>query len=392
MEKKRTYGFFQKNSKFIIFLALFLIFLIVSGFTVIQGKWDLPFVRIAPAAPPNSIGSGNGIENGVPAWLTIYFTNPDPPDTIGKGIDLYVQMAMDNAKTSIDVASFDLNLPNVINALVKASIRGVKVRVVYDGTNGSLDYFGTSNDNKAFDTIQTLKSANILLADGGRSNGLMHNKMVIVDGKILFTGSWNLSYNDTYRNNNNLLQITDPKIIINYETKFNEMFIDKRFGNRAQVKIPYPSLNIDGTLVENYMAPEDNPMAKLVKLVQGARKTIHFMAYTFTSEDLENAMIARSKAGVRVEGIIENRNAYQGSLMDLYNARVEVRTDGNKYNMHHKVIIIDGETVITGSFNFTKAANTINDENILIFHHPEIAALFEQEYQRIFNQSEKPLK
>jgi phosphatidylserine/phosphatidylglycerophosphate/cardiolipin synthase-like enzyme len=315
--------------------------------------------------------------------LTVYFTNPNPPDNLGSGMDQNVLPAIAAATKTIDVTSFDLNLPDVVNALVAASKRGVIVRVVYDGVNGSLDLENAATNNTLFDAVKKLKAARVSLVDGGRSNGLMHDKMIIIDSQILFMGSWNLSYNDTYRNNNNLLKITNAELIANYQAKFDELFLDKRFGAQAAVKVPYPSLTIDGVVVENYFSPEDEVMAQLINYVKRAKKSVHFMIFTYTSADLANTMIARSRLGLDVQGVIENRGASNGALQPLYCARMNVKVDGNKYTMHHKVIIIDRQTVITGSFNFTKAADTVNDDNVLVIHSPAVADLYEQEYQRI---------
>jgi len=342
-----------------------------------------PVSTSAPTNPAPTALAASPSSPSLPAWLTVYFTDPNPPDNLGHGIDQYVQPVIDSAVKTIDVTSFDLNLPSLINALASASQRGVKVRVVYDGTNGSLDVNNAATGNKPFDTLKVLKAAKVGLVDGGRSNGLMHDKMIIVDSKVLFMGSWNLSYNDTYRNNNNLLKITDPTLIANYQAKFNELFVDKHFGTHAKVKALTPSMTIDGVQVENYFSPPDGVMDKLVQYVQGAKKSVHYMIFTFTDENLAAAMIARAKAGVDVQGVIENRGASQGALVNLFCAKLPVKTDGNKYTMHHKVIIIDGETVITGSFNFTKSADTANDDNVLIIHSPAVAALYEQEYQRV---------
>jgi phosphatidylserine/phosphatidylglycerophosphate/cardiolipin synthase-like enzyme len=234
-----------------------------------------------------------------------------------------------------------------------------------------------------FNAITTLKKAGVGLVDGGRSNGLMHDKMIIIDSQTLFMGSWNLSYNDTYRNNNNLLKITDPALIANYQAKFNELFVDKRFGTHAEVKALKSSLTIDGMQVENYFSPPDGVMDKLVTYVQGAKKSVHFIIFTYTDADLSAAMIAQFKAGLDIQGVIENRGASQGAEPALFCAKVPVKTDGNKYTMHHKVIIIDGQTVITGSFNFTVSADTANDDNLLVLHSPAVAALYEAEYQRV---------
>jgi phosphatidylserine/phosphatidylglycerophosphate/cardiolipin synthase-like enzyme len=336
---------------------------------------------VQPTAAP---ASGNPASPEVfPAWLTVYFSNPNPPDNLGQGIDQNVLPLIQGATQTIDVATFDLNLPDVINALADAGKRGVRVRVVYDGTNGSLDLNNPATNNQPFDSLKILKAGKVKVVDGGRTSGLMHDKIIIIDGKVLFIGSWNLSYNDTYRNNNNLLKITNERLIANYQAKFNEMFTKKLFGAQSERKIPYPSISIDGVRVENYMAPKDGVMQRVVSIVASAEKSIHFMAFTYTHETMANAMIDRYKAGLDVQGVIETRGASQGSLVPLFCAGLPVKEDGNPYTMHHKVIIVDSNTVITGSFNFTGAADTANDDNVLIIHSPAVAALYEQEYQRI---------
>ena len=68
----------------------------------------------------------------------------------------------------------------------------------------------------------------------------------------------------------------------------------------------------------------------------------------------------------------------------LTGAGVEVRQDGNSFTMHNKVIVVDGQIVVTGSYNFTKAAEESNDENVLIIHNPEIAAAYTTEWREVW--------
>ncbi|MBA3823704.1 MAG: DUF1669 domain-containing protein [Ktedonobacterales bacterium] len=329
---------------------------------------------------------------GDPAWLKVYFTNPNPPDQQSNGIDRYVVPKLNGAKKSIDLTSFDLNLPSVVNALVAAKGRGVVVRVVTDETNGSqtLQATATNGLKSDFNALTVLGAAKIPVVDGGRSNGLMHDKLIIIDGTTLFMGSWNMSYNDTFRNNNNLLEITDGTLIKNYAGKFTELFVDKHFGTKAKVGAATTTLNPAGVAVQNYFSPSDRVIAKLVAQVNGAKKSIKFMAFTYTQADLGNAMIAREKAGVTVQGVIENRGASQGALPALFCAKVAVETDGNKYTMHHKVIIIDDHLVITGSFNFTQTADQANDDNVLIIDNAAVAQQYEAEFTRIYGAGVKP--
>jgi phosphatidylserine/phosphatidylglycerophosphate/cardiolipin synthase-like enzyme len=336
--------------------------------------------------------AGNGgqttVPAGMPSWMTVYFTNVDSPDQTNNGIDRYVTPVLKDAKKTIDVTSFDLNLPSVVNALVDAKKRGVAVRVVTDETNGTQTLKASdSPSGQQEDTLKVFADAKIPVVDGGRSNGLMHNKIMLVDGATLFMGSWNMSYNDTFRNNNNLLKITDKTLIANYQAKFNELFVDKRFGTKAKVGAQTPQTTIDGTPVANYFSPVDKVIDKLVAQVNGAQHSIKFMAFTYTQKDLANAMIAREKAGVQVQGVIENRGASQGSAPALYCGKVSTKLDGNKYTMHHKVMIIDDKTVITGSFNFTQTANDANDDNVLIIQSPAVATLYEQEFAKVYGEA-----
>jgi phosphatidylserine/phosphatidylglycerophosphate/cardiolipin synthase-like enzyme len=257
------------------------------------------------------------------------------------------------------------------------------VRVVYDGVNGNQLLEASKATGKEFNAVLTMKSAGIPLVNAGRNSGLMHNKFILIDGQILFTGSWNMSYNDTFRNNNNLLEITDPTLIANYQAKFDDLYLKKHFGARSRVGALVPEVSIGGVKVDNYFSPTDPVMKKLLALVNGATKSIHFMAYTFTDQDLAKALIARYQQGLDVQGVIESRSVIQSSLPDLFCAGVPVKEDGNAYNMHHKVLIIDDHIVVTGSFNFTESADSINDENVLVIDSPQVAQQYLAEFDRV---------
>lgn len=366
----------------LIIVVLLVLYNFISGGSNGTATPTAPIIhtQAAVTAVPQENG-GPSIDNG---WLKVYFTNPNPPDQVGQGIDNNVVPVVEKAQKTIDVTSFDLNLPSFVNAVIAAEKRGVQVRIVYDGKNGSQVLEASrSPTGQDFNAVNMLKDAGVQLVDGGRSNGLMHDKIIIIDSKVLFMGSWNMSYNDTYRNNNNLLEITDPTLIANYQAKFNELFVNKAFGTHAKIGAQTQQLTIGGTKVLNYFSPVDNVMDKLVGLVNGAQKSVRFMIFTYTDDDLANAMIARYKAGVDVAGVIENRGASQGALVPLVCAKVPVKVDGNKYTMHHKVIIIDNSIVVTGSFNFTKSADTANDDNVLVIYDPAVAQQYLDEFNRV---------
>lgn len=190
----------------------------------------------------------------LPAWLQVYFSDPNPPDDLENGLDQQVLLPLiESAQTSIEIASFDFNLPSLLDALVRAKQRGVDVRVIVDTASGETKLDAKrSPTGEELDAVRVLTRARIKVVDGGRSNGLMHNKFIIIDSRTLVTGSMNFSYNDTYRNNNNLLVITDPTLIANYRAKFNEGFGSGRFGAQSQFGAQVSVLSMDGVQVANY--------------------------------------------------------------------------------------------------------------------------------------------
>jgi hypothetical protein len=123
----------------------------------------------------------------------------------------------------------------------------------------------------------------------------------------------------------------------------------------------------------------------IINLINRANRSIHVMVYSFTYDPLADALIMALKRNVSVTVIIERQQAnVTGSVYyKLLNAGVDVRLDSNPYLMHHKVAIIDGWIVVTGSFNWSESAEERNDENIVVIYDEAVAGMYEQEFQRI---------
>ena len=110
------------------------------------------------------------------------------------------------------------------------------------------------------------------------------------------------------------------------------------------------------------------------------------MAYSFTSKNISEAIIRQHKKGVRVFGLFERRGS-RSRYSEYIKMKIEglkVRLDRNRYAMHHKTIIIDKKRLITGSYNFSKSANSKNDENILIIYDKEVASKYLEEFEYIW--------
>lgn len=321
--------------------------------------------------------NGPVVVSPVGVWLVPYFTAPETGLRQG-GVDEAVIADINAARHQVDVASFDYNLSSINQALIAAHQRGVLVRLVLD--DGNLD------DEEMARLTGELEKAGIGIAWDQRQ-AFMHNKFVIIDRTVLWVGSWNLSVNDTYKNNNNILRFAIPELAANYEAEFEEMFASGQFGPRSPRGTPYPVIQLsDGTEIATYFSPEDNPRAALLAQLRQAEREIDFMAFSFTDGEMARILLEKARKGVRVRGVFETRNVMgEPSVYTmLREAGLDVRLDGNPYTMHHKVILIDGRVVITGSYNFSLNAAKDNDENLLIITNPELASRYQTEFEKVY--------
>src|SRR5262249_46909046 len=249
--------------------------------------------------------------------------------------------------------------------------RGVRVRFVTDTDTW------TSKDAAVQKAWSMLKAADVPVVDDQRGP-IMHNKFMVVDGEWVWTGSWNWTTGDTYRLNNNAIKIHSKELAENYTAEFEKMFVQRKFGPTKPKGVPHPQLTIGGAPVENYFAAEDGVGAHVVERLNGAQRAIQLLAFSFTHDGIGKAVIAKAKAGLQVRGVFETTGSQTqfSEYGPMKQAALEVYTDGNPYVMHHKVFVVDGRTVIFGSFNFSTNADDDNDENLLIVDDPKLAEAF----------------
>jgi phosphatidylserine/phosphatidylglycerophosphate/cardiolipin synthase-like enzyme len=124
----------------------------------------------------------------------------------------------------------------------------------------------------------------------------------------------------------------------------------------------------------------------LISLINRANRSVYVAVYSFTRDSLATALISAKERGVEVRVVIERERAYeQGSEYPrLKSAGVDVRLDGNPNSMHHKFMVIDGYIVVTGSYNWSSAAEERNDENVVVIFDRDVAQRFVQEFERVW--------
>ena len=121
-----------------------------------------------------------------------------------------------------------------------------------------------------------------------------------------------------------------------------------------------------------------------VETLGTAKSTVLVQAYSFTNSSIAKALVDAQKRGVRVEVILDKsqRTERYSEADFLAHSGIPVSIDAAHAIAHNKVMVIDSETVITGSFNFTKAAEEHNAENLLVLHDKELAARYADNWRK----------
>jgi phosphatidylserine/phosphatidylglycerophosphate/cardiolipin synthase-like enzyme len=141
---------------------------------------------------------------------------------------------------------------------------------------------------------------------------------------------------------------------------------------------------------EVYFSPHGGATDAIVRELNKAKSAILVQAYPFTSAPIAKALLNAHKRGIRIEVILDESQAARkySAATFLSNVGIPVKIDARHAIAHNKVMIIDGETVITGSFNFTKAAEENNTENLLVIRDKKLAERYMKNWQEHERHSE----
>lgn len=141
-------------------------------------------------------------------------------------------------------------------------------------------------------------------------------------------------------------------------------------------------LTLENTPAKVFFSPGGGCTEAIIAEIDQAGTEILIQAYSFTSAPIAKALLNAHKRGIRVEAVLDKsqRKERYTSATFLSNAGIPTYIDDRHTIAHNKVIIIDGGIVITGSFNFTKAAEEKNAENLLIIRSEKLAGLYRENW------------
>lgn len=311
------------------------------------------------------------------------------PDDLRKAVVSFIS----GAKKKLDIAVQELDNRKIAEAIVNARQRGIAVRLVLEA-----DYLraksrrpdpwvaggGHESNRVIHDAI--LRSA--IKVNTDFNPDIFHQKFIIRDGNALLTGSTNFTTTGTTKNLNHILIIKDREVAKIYGREFKEIR-QGHFGKLNEGHDPKPpKVTVSNLPIRVLFAPDHSPEMEIMKQMAKAEKRIDFAIFTFSkSSGIDDQMILEVDAGVKVRGALDGMQANQkwAATRPVKNAGATlflVHKQGKLGKLHHKLMVIDDQVIIAGSFNYTGPASRLNDENIIIIGDLESSSAASVKAQR----------
>lgn len=285
------------------------------------------------------------------------------------------------------------------------------------------------------DALIILRNADISViddtADGSKGSGLMHHKFLIIDQQKVITGSANFTLSgmhgdfsnlETRGNVNHLLLINNQELANIFTEEFNFLWgdgldgnKDSKFGLDKPVRVPR-LIAFGDNLVTVQFSPtsstqnwQNTTNGLIGKTLQNAHRSIDLALFVFSEQKLADILQNTQQKNVKIRGLFDAGFAfrYYSEALDLLGLSRSYRCKYEEGNnpwqtplqtvgipslsrgdkLHHKFAIVDDNTVITGSQNWSPTANHNNDETVLIIQNPLVSAHFQQEFERLYTKA-----
>ena len=236
----------------------------------------------------------------------------------------------------------------------------------------------------------------------------MHNKFIIFDaqsadpnGPIVWTGSTNFTDDQVNLDANNVIIIQDQSLARTYQIEFEEMWgstgdepdaNNARFGSEKRNNTPHEFL-INDKRVECYFSPTDGVNSKIVEVINTANNDLSVETMLITRIEMADAIVGRKSAGVAVNVMTNSEGGNNTTVNQMLDESLGTHVTFDNVSsglLHNKFMIVDqgapssDPMVLTGSHNWSAAADNDNDENTLIVHDATIANIYYQQFVKRF--------
>ena len=310
---------------------------------------------------------------GAETFLTPELPSEQTPITFAStdtGQDLRHEIlgAIGEAKESIQVIIYALGDRKVIGALNQKAEEGLDVSVLFD--------------TKASERSQKWLSPKIKKYPR-KSKGLMHLKILTIDGKLTWIGTANFTPTSFRFHSNMMLGLYSEKLAQMVGRKMEKLRLPGK-----QKPANFGTIQVGTQEIEVWFLPDHKgAVPRIIDLINQSKTSIRVAMYTWTRKDFVQALIDASLRGVQVEVALDSsqaRGASKEIKERLCAAGISLYLSQGDSLLHHKTAIVD-ETLIVGSANWTKAAFTRNDDGFLVLEEvdPELLSKLDAMWQAI---------
>ncbi|MDR7252518.1 phosphatidylserine/phosphatidylglycerophosphate/cardiolipin synthase-like enzyme [Nocardioides sp. BE266] len=329
------------------------------------------------------------------------------PTELGAADDLETVISdfIAGARTSLAVAVQELDNAVIAQALLDASWRGVRVELFLEqdylrsplaGTPPTLPVpkAGETPEDALLrvqwgtDETELAENRRILAAllrsdvqvRGDYNPKIFHQKFALRDYEgtavptsALLSGSANFTVTDCHHNLNHVFVFRNAFVCRQYATEVEQLRRGS-FGRGMHGDVP-KTYDLAGVPVKVLFGPDHTPELEIMKQMLKGTKEITFAIFTFAgSSGIDDAMLALARGGMKIRGVLDRGQAAHDWAAPpwLVHPNIELfvpRKDGpfeHLRKLHHKLMVIDEQVVVAGSFNYTAPANEYNDENIFV--------------------------
>lgn len=314
------------------------------------------------------------------------------PDSLIDPILAFINQAKKRQNLMIAVQEIDNR--DIAEAIIAARLRGAVVDVVLEqsyllGKKKPADLAAAFLEEGAHEGNRYLLSAILRSTADVKIDfnpSIFHQKFMVLGNSVL-TGSTNFTKTGVTKNLNHVVVIDDAEVANAFKKEFREIQRG-HFGRESIGRDEVPrEAEVSGIRVKPLFAPDHAPEMEIMKQILKAKHRVDFAAFTFAqSSGIDDALIAAHDRGVRVCGVLDRRQGNQkwAAKDTLSKAGIDIKLAGGRGKLgklHHKLMVIDDQLSIFGSFNYTKPANRSNDENIVIVGDLDATGSEEQQKQ-----------
>lgn len=291
-----------------------------------------------------------------------------------------VLKVLDEAQEEVVIAQYNARLTPILSKLVDLSKKGVNVKIVVDKDN-ALKEWNVGDDYLEKHGIEVIRSKPGKTI-GTTNYSIMHLKSVVIDKKTVMTGSLNWNATAAYCNDENMILIRNERVARIYRNQILQLFENK------PVEIEKDQ---DSDIASIHFSPEQGLSRYIQKQIDKANKSIEISMFTFTEKYISKSLLDAAKRGVKVKIIMEKKQCDFSKVDEALENQpnIELYRVGNTLSkfsaMHQKYCVIDDETVVTGSANWTASGTKFNDEDILVLNNANIAKKYHQNFLDLIN-------